>query len=130
GKVKPGYGRILTFALNGTAVLNVPAFGHTEPPAPAIEIKASRETVHEGALLYGANCAGCHGINVLAGPLPDLRYPTKAVHEGFENIVLEGEKESLGMPSFNGILKPEEVHAIQAYVLSRSAESQKAAVKK
>ena len=43
GKVKPGYGRILTFALNGTAVLNVAAFGHTEPPTPAITMNASAE---------------------------------------------------------------------------------------
>src|SRR5262245_18393743 len=67
----------------------------------------------------------CHGINVVAGPLPDLRYATKATHEGFENIVLEGEKEPLGMPSFKELLKPEQVRSIQAYILKRAAESSK-----
>jgi PQQ-dependent dehydrogenase (methanol/ethanol family) len=130
GKVKPGYGRILTFALNGNAKLNVPAYGHTEPPPPpVIAVSASRETIHEGGLLYNANCAGCHGINVVAGPLPDLRYASKAVQEGFENIVLEGEREPRGMPSFKDVLKPEQARAIQAYILSRVEESRKPAAK-
>ena len=58
GKAKPGYGRILTFALGGTATLTARAFGHTEPPMPAITMNASPETVHEGKLLYGEHCAG------------------------------------------------------------------------
>jgi quinohemoprotein ethanol dehydrogenase len=126
GKVKPGYGRILTFALNGTAALNVPAFGHTEPPTPAITMNASAETIREGGTLFNSHCAGCHGITAVAGPLPDLRYATKAVHEAFQNIVLEGEREPFGMPSFKDILKPDDVRAIQAYILSRARESSKA----
>src|SRR4029453_4639072 len=114
GKTKPGYGRILTFALKGTAPLNVPVFGHTGPPTPAIVMNASPQTIHEGSLLYGSACAGCHGLNAVAGPLPDLRYASKAVHEEFENIVLEGEKQELGMPSFKELLKPDQVRAIQA----------------
>src|SRR5262245_30215700 len=125
GKVKPGYGRILTFALNGTAALNVKPFGHTEPPTPAITVNASPQAIKEGGILFNANCGGCHGINAVAGPLPDLRYASKATHEGFMNIVLEGEKEPLGMPSFKGILKPEQVRSIQAYILRRAAESSK-----
>ena len=125
GKVKPGYGRILTFALNGTAALNVTPFGHTEPPTPALTINASPQMIKEGGLLYTSNCAQCHGLNVVAGPLPDLRYSTKATHEGFENIVLEGEKEPLGMPSFKEYLKPDQVRSIQAFILQRAAESAK-----
>ena len=38
GPVKPGYGRILTFMLDGTATLKAPAFGHKDlrprPPSP------------------------------------------------------------------------------------------------
>ena len=125
GPVKPGYGRILTFALSGTATLNAPAFGHKEPPTPAIEVKASAATIHEGGLLFNGECAPCHGINAVAGPMPDLRYATKGVHDQFEAIVLGGARASTGMPSFKKIFTPTQVRAIQAYILSRAKESAK-----
>jgi len=129
GKVKPGYGRILTFALGATATLNAPAYGHKEPPTPAITMNAPPNTVHLGKLLFNDQCSGCHGNEAVAGALPDLRYASKTVHEQFEKIVLGGERASLGMPSFAKILKPEQVHAIEVYVLSRAAESAKQAPK-
>lgn len=129
GKVKPGYGRILTFALNGTATLNAPAYGHAEPPTPAITVNASAATMHEGSLLFNGECAPCHGINAVAGPVPDLRYATKGVHDQFEAIVLGGALASVGMPSFKKILTPAQVQSIQAYILSRAAESAKQAPK-
>jgi len=122
GKVRPGYGRILTFALSGTGRLTVPAFGHTEPPTPAITMDASPAMIQGGKLLYGALCSYCHGADAVAGPLPDLRYASKAVHDQFEAIVLGGARSSLGMPSFKDLLTADQVHAIQAYVLSRAAE--------
>ena len=129
GKVKPGYGRILTFALGGTAALNIQPFGHTGPPTPAMTINASAQTVHEGELLFNGRCAGCHGFNAVAGPLPDLRYASKTVHDQFEEIVLRGARKSYGMPSFNDILTADKVRSIQAYILSRAAESSKPAPK-
>jgi len=122
GRVKPGYGRILTFALDGKAKLTVRPFGHTEPPTPAITMNASPDTIHEGKLLYGGYCRGCHGMDVIAGPLPDLRYATRTVHQQFEAIVLGGARSSRGMPSFKDLLRPDQVRAIQAYVLSRAAD--------
>jgi len=129
GKVKPGYGRILTFALNGTATLHAPAYGHKEPPTPAMPVTASAKTIHEGGLLFNNQCAPCHGINAVAGPTPDLRYLTKAEHAQFDNIVLGGARAELGMPSFQKIFTPAQVHAIQAYILSRAADSAKPAPK-
>jgi quinohemoprotein ethanol dehydrogenase len=122
GKVKPGYGRILTFALGAKAPLTVRAYGHTGPPTPAITMNASAQAIHEGKILYGANCAGCHGLNVVAGPNPDLRYATKAVHDQFDAIVLGGARSSLGMPSFKDLLTADQVKAIQAYVLARAKD--------
>jgi len=122
GKIKPGYGRILTFAIGATGTLHAPPFGHNEPPKPAITMNVPAKTVHLGAQLYSDQCQGCHGINVVAGPLPDLRYASKEVHEQFEKIVLGGARASLGMPSFAKILKPDEVKAIEAYILSRAGE--------
>ena len=128
GKVKPGFGRILTFTLGGTAAFKPPAYGHKgPPPMPTITLDASPELVHRGELLFGDNCAGCHGGKAIAGPLPDLRYASAATLEGIEAIVLGGKRAAAGMPSFAKILKPAEVKAIQAYIVSRARED---AVKK
>ena len=127
GPVKPGYGRILTFTLNGTATLKAPPFGHKDPPVPAITSNASPKTVHEGGLLYNSNCAPCHGVNAVAGPMPDLRYASKETLEGIEDIVLGGSRASAGMPSFQKILDAGQVRAIQAYIVARARESAKPA---
>ncbi len=123
GKVKNGYGRILTFVVGGSATLKAPEFGHKEPPEPAMTMNTPPATIHQGSLLYGFHCAGCHGLNVVAGPLPDLRYANKATHEQFDSIVRGGARASLGMPSFEKLLTAEQAHAIEAYILSRAAES-------
>ena len=124
GPVKPGYGRIVTFMIDGTATLKPPAFGHKEPPPmPAITTKFSPQVVSEGAGLFGADCSGCHGTNAVAGSLPDLRYASKETLDGIEDIVLGGSRASLGMPSFKKLLTPEQVKAIQAYIITRARES-------
>ncbi len=76
-------------------------------------------------MLYAAQCGNCHGMNVVAGPLPDLRYSSKEVLEGIEGIVLGGSRAQLGMPSFQKILNHDQVLAIQAYIVSRARESAK-----
>jgi quinohemoprotein ethanol dehydrogenase len=121
GPVKPGYGRLLTFALGKNVALDARPFGHDEPPVPAIALDATPETVAEGARLYAGNCAFCHGLNAVAGPLPDLRYATAEVHGQFDAIVRGGVRAALGMPAFADRLTAEEVGAIEAYVLSRAA---------
>jgi quinohemoprotein ethanol dehydrogenase len=124
GPSKAGFGRILTFAIGGTAQLDVPFFGHKEPPAPAIRMNASPATVREGKFLYASFCYQCHGIDAVAGAaIPDLRYATAQMHEQFASIVLGGARESRGMPSFSDLLTRDQVRAIQAYVLARAAAS-------
>jgi quinohemoprotein ethanol dehydrogenase len=127
GHVKPGYGRILTFALGRSAKLTVPEFGHKGPPVPAVTGRQSPRLVHTGDLLFNSFCMECHGINAVAGPLPDLRYADKATLLGIQDIVLGGRLAPAGMPSFKKILTPEQVRAIQAYIISRSQESARAA---
>jgi PQQ-dependent dehydrogenase (methanol/ethanol family) len=127
GKVRPGYGRILTFALGGRGSFEVKPFGHTEPPRPARTVNVSASVVHQGQSLYAANCMVCHGYDAVAGPIPDLRYAPKEIHDIFEQIVLGGQLEMLGMPSFKKILNADQVRAIQAYILSRADESGRAA---
>ena len=124
GPAKAGFGRILTFAVGGTSQLEVPPFGHTGPPAPAIRMNASQGSVREGKFLYASLCYRCHGVDAVAGSgVPDLRYATAQVHQQFAAIVLGGIRESRGMPSFQDLLSPKQVRAIQAYVLSRAAAS-------
>jgi quinohemoprotein ethanol dehydrogenase len=128
GPVKPGYGRLLTFIVNGAATLKPPAFGHKEPPPmPAITTNASPQTVKEGGMLFNFQCAPCHGINAVAGPIADLRYASKETLEGIEDILLKGSRASAGMPSFEKILSAAQVKAIQAYIISRARESAQAA---
>src|SRR5229473_208571 len=124
GPAKAGFGRILTFAIGGTSQLEVPPFGHTGPPAPAIRMNASQGSVREGKFLYASLCYRCHGVDAVAGSgVPDLRYATAQVHQQFAAIVLGGIRESRGMPSFQDLLSPKQVRSIQAYVLSRAAAS-------
>jgi quinohemoprotein ethanol dehydrogenase len=123
GITKPGFGRILAFAIGGTSALEIPPFGHSGPPKPAVQRKASSETVHQGGSLYATYCFSCHGVLVVAGSLPDLRYATPEVHQEWGAIVLGGARESRGMPSFKDLLTQTQARAIQAYVLARALES-------
>jgi quinohemoprotein ethanol dehydrogenase len=127
GPVKPGYGRILTFTLGAAGTLKPPEYGHKNPPTPAVSANASPQIVHEGGLLFNEHCAPCHGVNAIAGPVPDLRYASKEILEGIDEIVLGGARASAGMPSFKQILDAGQVRAIQAYIAARARESAKPA---
>jgi PQQ-dependent dehydrogenase, methanol/ethanol family len=123
GAVKPGWGRILTFALDGKAILKAPPFGHKDPPQPAVTAKQDPRAVHEGSLLFNSRCFLCHGLNAVGGSLPDLRYSSKAVLDSLPEIVLDGERASAGMPSFKRMLSKREVEAIRAYIIARAQEA-------
>ncbi len=123
GPVKPGFGRIVTFTLDGAAKLRALPLSRKSRPDPPIAVNASKQVVHEGELLYTFHCAPCHGLNAVAGPLPDLRYSGKEVMDGIEDIVLRGTRAESGMPSFQKLLNARQVRAIQSYILSRARES-------
>jgi quinohemoprotein ethanol dehydrogenase len=124
GVVKPGFGRILTFALDAHTKLEVPPFGHPGPPSPSIHMKVTPAVIHEGEILYSRQCFYCHGVGVVSSSgVPDLRYASAATHQGFESIVLGGAYQQMGMPSFKDALKPDQVRAIEAYILSRAADT-------
>ena len=126
GAVKYRSGRILTFALNGSETLKAPPFGHKDLPVPATSAKQHSRLVHKGAQLFNNSCQFCHGQNAIAGPLPDLRYSSKATLDSLEAIVLRGARAADGMPSYEKILNPKDVAAIRAYIISRAQESAKA----
>lgn len=124
GEGKTGPGRLLVFALDGSAELPPPLPPLPPIPEPAFSLGASPEDVELGLTLYADNCIGCHGGEVEGGGItPDLRRSLPGVHEQFEEIVLGGLRAPLGMPSFDDRLSSEEVRLIQAYVLHRARES-------
>ena len=64
-----------------------------------------------------------------ARPKPTIPIIVKDTTSLYWQIVLAGARSSMGMPSFKKILNAEQVRAIQAYVLSRAAETAKQASK-
>jgi quinohemoprotein ethanol dehydrogenase len=94
-------------------------------PAPPIPdpppLRASEDVVQRGAELYAKTCAQCHGQQATGG-VKDLRFMTRETHAAFNDIVLKGTRTEKGMASFANLLKPDEVEAIHAYVISRANE--------
>jgi len=128
--------RILVYRIGGTATLpgvmptvstsGTPVTVKIDPPL----LTASNETVASGEMLYGANCAVCHGPNAApaAGSIaPDLRYSALLASRGIWNgAVREGDRAQRGMPGFKATLTDEQTDAILAYVIKR-ANDEKAA---
>ena len=93
-------------------------------------LTASNETVASGELLYGANCAVCHGaagIPAAGSIAPDLRYSALLASRNIWNgAVREGDRAQRGMPGFKATLTDEQTDAILAYIIKR-ANDEKAA---
>lgn len=65
--------RVLSFKLNGKALLPPPAVAQHDLPEPP-PMTASAEVAQRGKTLYHAYCARCHHADVLDnGFTPDLR---------------------------------------------------------
>jgi quinohemoprotein ethanol dehydrogenase len=94
--------RVLTFALDGSAVL--PAMAATTPVKNVDDASFVIDSalVDKGNVVYAEHCFMCHGLAaVAAGAAPDLRkssIPLDAV--AFERVVREGALKSRGMPQF------------------------------
>jgi quinohemoprotein ethanol dehydrogenase len=112
-------GRLLTFAIEGKQPLAKAAPAKL-PMLTTIASNASKETIATGAGLFAQYCAVCHGLAALGGGgvLPDLKYSNPAVFEKYQPIVLNGALAEAGMPGFKSALKPADVEAIRAYIVS------------
>jgi len=116
-------GRIMTFKIDGNEVpLPTPIAPRGPFPVPP-DIQASAEVIETGRKAYVMNCGGCHGMYGSTPMLPDLRRMTPEKHDLFNQIVLEGLLEPLGMGNFSGDLSEAEVDAIHAYVVELSREA-------
>jgi quinohemoprotein ethanol dehydrogenase len=120
---RPGPGRLLVFALGGTATLPPASAPRGPVPAPTIHVASSDADLAEGGALFSSYCSRCHSFSsnlVKGGAVPDLRRTTAATRATFEAIVIEGARKALGMPSFAKDLSPAQVRLIQAYVLDEA----------
>jgi len=123
-KVKTGPGRLLVFALDGTATLAPRAASAQVPiPMPTTDVKATAAEIKEGGALYTLYCGRCHspGLNLVkSGAIPDLRRSSAATHAMFETIVRGGARRVLGMPSFANDISADQARLIQAFILDQA----------
>jgi len=121
--------RVLTFRLDAAKEL---------PPLPTTVVRrepevttpvGSDQQIATGHAVYVKRCLACHGFGVVSGGLvQDLRLSSEAVHAQWNDIVLGGQRQPLGMPAFAGILTAAEAEAVRMYVVDRAralAESTK-----
>lgn len=110
-------------------VLKLGAKGKLPPLPPAEEwvwnppaLFGSPELIAAGQSNYQRYCLVCHAPGAVgSGVLPDLRKSgTIADAATFRSIVYDGILAKNGMASFKPVLKPEEVEAIRAYLVSRA----------
>ncbi|MDG1818480.1 MAG: PQQ-dependent dehydrogenase, methanol/ethanol family [Porticoccaceae bacterium] len=85
------------------------ALGHTAETNP--------EIIKKGEVLYGQNCAACHGISAKSNHIiPDLRYMSEQTHSDFSGIVLGGAYAHKGMIGYFETLSLDDSEAIHAFL--------------
>ena len=115
--------------ISRVVALRIGADGKLPPAPPPVQhptnlpaSTADAATRAKGAALFGLNCAGCHGINAVAGILPDLRYTPFLTQDGWYDIVIKGALRSEGMVPFPDMPRSD-ADAIRAYLIARAHES-------
>lgn len=116
--------RLITFSLEGNAVLPKLAPPYFPVPLDAPDFKLDDKLVAQGAGEYGANCGGCHGGRVIAmGMAPDLRASPLALNlDLFRSVVKEGSKVNRAMPAFPD-LTDQQLLSIMHFIRKRANET-------
>jgi quinohemoprotein ethanol dehydrogenase len=117
--------RLLTFALNGTAMLPPsPKRDMTIHPVDNPALKLNPADVAAGHAMFMA-CAACHGRNLVAagGPAPDLRESQIALDpDAFWHVVHDGALMENGMPRYS-IFTRLQVLQFYAYIRAGAREA-------
>ena len=93
-------------------ILGCCAFGQSQAKTP----KFTKKQIAQGAALYAENCSPCHGAHMDdPNGAFDLRTFPPDQHDRFVNSVTHGKN---SMPPWGGLLKPEEIEALWAYVVA------------
>ncbi len=112
--------RIFEIAASNPCMLRLflPAIGVAMVIATAAAQQAAfpPEQVRQGAAAYAHNCSPCHGPRLYGEESAfDLRTFPHDQRERFINSVTRGKNQ---MPPWGGLLKPDEIDALWAYVVT------------
>ncbi len=126
GYAQRNVSRLLVYKLDGAAQL--PPLPEAKPLPMNPPAVLAAELAARGGGLYDAYCANCHGPGAIqVGILPDLRRtPYLQTEESFDSVVLGGARQAHGMANYSSVLKPEDVHAIRAFVVLRANQDKPA----
>ncbi len=124
---RPNRSRVLTFALDGKAMLPDQAPLATDFPPPPPSFGTDQQVAH-GAGLYARSCGGCHGDGVRSGGvLPELRHSAVAADpNAWRSVVIGGLLQDQGMASFAADMTERDAEAIRAYVVFRANQDKAA----
>jgi mono/diheme cytochrome c family protein len=82
--------------------------------AAAEDAKSPPEQIERGAALFAKNCATCHGAHMRNPQWAiDLHAFPRDAHARFVDSVTYGKR---NMPSWEDVLKPDEIEALWSYV--------------
>ncbi len=114
--------RLVTFALDGKAVIPAPAYAGPERPLPDPAMKLDPAKVELGGALWPA-CMGCHGIKAVSpGSAPDLRAsPMHHSQPAFVEVLRNGALAARGMPVFRE-LSEDQIEALRQFIEARARE--------
>ena len=120
-------GYVLAFKLGGKAAMPKIAEKNSTIPEPP-RMEATAAALENGKYAYMRTCMVCHGALVVSGGVvPDLRMLPAEKHALFKEIVYDGVIHGAGMPRLGDLLNEQDVHDIQAYIISRANEDRAAA---
>lgn len=121
GPIGSGKGRIADYeAEMALAASRAPAEAPPADPAQLLAMAGDPAVRAEGAQVYTSYCAACHGPDAggLIGPnLVDDAWVHGGAPEAIHHTISEGVL-AKGMPPWGKTLKPEQLNAVTAYVIS------------
>ena len=78
----------------------------------------AQDRIEAGEQVYEEHCATCHGAKLRStGALPDLKQQKADGRARFDQMVMAGRGQ---MPAWQGIIGPDELDQLWAYVRSRA----------
>jgi quinohemoprotein ethanol dehydrogenase len=78
----------------------------------------AQEQIQAGEQVYEEHCANCHGVKLRrTGAIPDLKEQKADGRARFDQMVMAGRGQ---MPAWQGIIGPDELDQLWAYVRSRA----------
>lgn len=96
-----------------------------EQASATLAFDFSQEAAQAGESVYNQNCFACHGMQLEGGIGPSF-VDEEWIHGGQAAQILGVVRNGVGdkgMPAWQGILSPEQVNQVTAYVISRHAEA-------